>query len=169
MGFSLKTTGRPISDSQGSPTDEVAYSTVALPLPPDLWLHGWIHMLTDAELLLYLALCHHVATHPVMGGGHFVLDRQARDVYGVSKENYESLRELETFGLIRLIVDDDRSRLNGRMRNFRAVGRGKFHRVTLVDEALSTDAGPAVLSGLRSLASRPRTPEATASPKVSPP
>jgi hypothetical protein len=123
----------------------------ALPLPADLWLRGWVHVLSDAEMLLYLALRLHVAVFPDLGNGPFVLGRQARDVYGISKENYESLRELEMFGLIRLTVDEDRSRIDGTMRDFRVVGRGKFHRITLTDEGLSSDAGAAVLNGLRSL------------------
>ncbi|ALL79506.1 hypothetical protein AD006_30180 (plasmid) [Pseudonocardia sp. EC080610-09] len=121
-----------------------------LPLPPTLWLRGWIHMLTDSELLLYLALRAHLIAHPELSSGPFVLSRSTRDDYGISKDNYESLRELHEFGLIQLLSDEGRSP-DGTMRDFKSVGNGHFHRVAVQETGLDADAGQMVLTGLRTL------------------
>jgi hypothetical protein len=124
----------------------------ALPIPVELWLNGWIHMLTDAELLLYLALRHQASlfkTEPL--DAQRVLSRAIRDNYGISKDTYENLRELELYGLIQRIVDENRSLRDGTMRGFRSHGQGIYHRISLNPDGLSGDAGERILDGLQHL------------------
>lgn len=124
----------------------------ALQFPVELWLNGWIHMLTDAELLLYLALRHHAnlfKAEPLDAQRY--LSRAVRDDYGISKDNYENLRELESFGLIQRTADENRSLRDGTMRDYRYRGQGIYHRISVNPDGLSGDAGERVLTGLQSL------------------
>lgn len=123
-----------------------------LELPVELWTNGWVHVLTDAELLLYLSLRHHAGfVVPGPLEAQRVLSREQRERYGISKDNYEDLRELAFFGLIQLISDENRNLRDGTVRDFKLRGRGLFHRVAVHPDGLRVDAGPRVLEALRHL------------------
>lgn len=123
-----------------------------LALPVELWTNGWINVLTDAELLLYLSLRHH-ARFVVPGplDAQRILAREQREHYVISKDNYEDLRELAFFGLIDLVSDENRNPRDGTVRDFKIRGKGLFHRVAVRPDGLEVDAGPKVLEALRYL------------------
>lgn len=121
----------------------------ALSVPTELWINGWLHVLTDAELLLYLALLHQADSDPEPFEALRVLRRDTRDTYNISKDNYEDLWQLAFFGLIRLVSDEDRNPLDGTMRGFKSQGNGLYHRIAVTADGLKSDAGSTVLNALR--------------------
>lgn len=90
-------------------------------LPAEFFTSGWHLVLTPSELTTYLVIGHMTdrAQHLVSGerrrGAIFLPESVRWSRFGLSSEAYESIHELEEFGLIR-ISDPMRNRRRGRLR-----------------------------------------------------
>jgi hypothetical protein len=82
-------------------------------IPVNFFLAGWVHALTDSEIIAYLYLLHHAKLRPDENAGDgMMLTRFAwAEAFGVSR-GYEAYRFLERFGLIS-VIRDERRRADG--------------------------------------------------------
>ncbi|MFI9580386.1 hypothetical protein ACIHCQ_00690 [Streptomyces sp. NPDC052236] len=64
--------------------------------------NGWVHLLSDSEIRMYLVLKHLAARFPRMhkDEGVFCSERERQSLYRISRDVYEAHLTLEKFGLI---------------------------------------------------------------------
>lgn len=81
----------------------------ALRLPAAFFLNGWVHVLSDAEIVTYLMIRDLETRYPRSSQrGVFVTEPNRLDWYGISRDVYESHRQLAAFGLIEGLPDPNR-------------------------------------------------------------
>ncbi|MCT9003470.1 hypothetical protein [Streptomyces rhizosphaerihabitans] len=102
-----------IPDSYESPP-------TAISLPVEFFTNGWIHLLTDSEIRMYLTLKHLASRYPREHSlrGIYCIDRDREWLYGVSRDVYEAHLTLARFGLIELVQNDSRHK-DGKIVNYK--------------------------------------------------
>jgi hypothetical protein len=82
----------------------------AVALPIEFFTRGWIYLLTDSEIRMYLILQHLASRFPQshLMGGVYLTERERTGLYGVSRDVYESHLMLTRFGLIEQVPSSNR-------------------------------------------------------------
>jgi hypothetical protein len=89
-------------------------------VPRLFFTYLWHHVLTDSEILVYLALAHLRRIYPeeYEASGVYLTPAVRSSIYGISRDAYEAHRALAAFGLIRRQSHSGRH-ANGRIKNFK--------------------------------------------------
>jgi hypothetical protein len=78
-------------------------------LPASFFLQGWVHVLSAAEILTYLMLRDLETRYPESSRrGVFVTEPNRANWYGISRDVYESHRQLAAYGLVERLLDPNR-------------------------------------------------------------
>ncbi|MFA1546486.1 hypothetical protein [Actinomadura chokoriensis] len=149
--------------SQSDAEESMSYTTPmadehAVRLPCEFFTKGWVHVLSPAEISVYLMLRHlrgrYWREHDE--NGVYATDSVRRAAYGVRPDSYERHRELAAYGLIETIRES-RRRPDGRIAGFGKVDgadRPKPYRFKLAsDSCFKRNAREVVMSALMSLSS----------------
>lgn len=97
-----------VDDPFGAPAAKDG-QTEALRLPAFFFLNGWVHVLSAAEIVTYLMIRDLETRYPrASQRGVFVTDPNRLGWYGISRDVYESHRQLAAFGLIESLPDPNR-------------------------------------------------------------
>ncbi|WP_344564080.1 hypothetical protein [Streptomyces axinellae] len=96
---------------------EVAPSVVTL--SELFFMNGWVHLMSDSEIRMYLVLKHLSARFPRVhkDEGVFCSERERESLYRISRDVYEAHLALEKFGLIERVRDPSRH-ADGKVVNF---------------------------------------------------
>jgi hypothetical protein len=80
-------------------------SPTVVALPVQFFTSGWVYLLTDSEIRMYLILKHLAGRFPQVHAsrGVYCTDRDRDWLYGISRDVYESHLTLARFGLIELV------------------------------------------------------------------
>jgi hypothetical protein len=91
-------------------------------IPVEFFTGGWVYLLSDSEVRMYLILSHLAKRFPSehRERGVYLNERDRKWTYSVSRDVYESHILLERFGLISRI-DDPRRHGDGKAVNFSSV------------------------------------------------
>jgi hypothetical protein len=158
-GFQLLDEGgrRPHGDPLRYRVPKPSDSPVAIPV--DFFLKGWIYLLTEAEIAMWLVLRHLRHTSPIAHdtNGVSVSGQDRLAWYGLRKEAYGSYAMLARMGLVRVHVAEAR-RPDGTFEDYGSDGRPALHRFQLLDDCL---ARPAVEMVPAALARALRDPSAS--------
>ncbi|MEU8648522.1 hypothetical protein [Streptomyces sp. NPDC048737] len=81
-------------------------------LPVQFFTNGWVYLLTDAEIRMYLIFRHLAARFPDAHilRGVYLSERDREWLYGISRDVYEAHLMLSRFGLIELVSNPLRHR-----------------------------------------------------------
>lgn len=122
--------GSPVSyTTPGSGEDVVT-------IPVEFFLHGWIYVLEDTEIVTYLMyrhLCSRSSPAPAHISAH---DRESR--YGINQAAWEQYWLLENAGLL-LVQADENRRADGTFADQSSGAKPLRHRFTTHDEGLQQD------------------------------
>ncbi|MEU4159234.1 hypothetical protein [Actinoplanes sp. NPDC026670] len=118
-----------------------------LRLPAAFFVHGWVHVLLPAEILVYLMILDLEQVHGT--AGIYAADSVKADVYAISRDVYEHHRALTAYGLIDRL-DDPHRRPDGKLAPRPRFG-GPPHplRFRSVRGGLDRDAHPSVTNALQ--------------------
>lgn len=79
-------------------------------VPSAFFLRGWVHVLSAAEIVIYLMIRDLETRYPQSSkNGAYVASRFRKDWYGISRDVYESHQQLAAYGLIERLDDPNRS------------------------------------------------------------
>jgi len=96
-------------------------STSVIGIDPNFFTKGWVFLLSQSEIRLYLALCHLAAIFPEAHAKHGVYCAgSVRFRYGIARDVYESHEMLSKFGLIERVNNPARH-LDGKLKDFDTV------------------------------------------------
>jgi hypothetical protein len=90
-----------------------------LRIPVAFFLHGWVHVLMPAEIVVFLIILDLEQQHGE--GGVYIPDRIKDEIYSITRDVYKHHRALTAYGLIKRL-DDPNRRHDGRF----------VHRPTLI-------------------------------------
>lgn len=116
------------------------------PIPMTFFLNGWTWALTNSELAAYLMLrmlAWHMPREHV-GDGIFITGADREDIFGLTRDAYESHLSLADFGLIQCNRASGRYP-DGKWESYQAGGRPEPHRFQLLDAGLDEPAIERVL------------------------
>jgi hypothetical protein len=94
-----------------------------VPLPVDFFRGGWVHVLSPAEIALYLVMNGLAQQYPEVhqDSGIFLTSERRTDFYSLSRDVYESHELLRAYGLIEKL-DNPNRRPDGSVYRFKDVG-----------------------------------------------
>jgi hypothetical protein len=124
-------------------------------IPIEFFLRGWVHVLTPAEIAIYLMILDLATTfeRPHAASGVYISGSRRENAYTLRRDVYEAHRQLASFGLIQK-MPDPRRWPSGQLRNYRAaIDNGEVllaHRFKIVDRAFRRDALDVALRSLPS-------------------
>ncbi|MFF4265798.1 hypothetical protein [Streptomyces virginiae] len=100
---------------------ETRKAPFVLTLPVQFFTNGWIYLLTDAEIRMYLVLKHLSATFSEahLFSGVYCSDRDRNQRYWISRDIYEAHLTLSRFGLIEVAPNRMRHR-DGKLMGFKS-------------------------------------------------
>jgi hypothetical protein len=118
-------------------------------IPTSLFINGWIHALTNAEIAVYLMLQHLRDNHPRAHrtNGVYIYGPDREDHYGLGRDTYETHIMLERFGLVERI-EDPRRNSKGRIKNYEPGERYQPHHFRVLAHGLNIRGVEQVLTRL---------------------
>ena len=147
--FRLLREGADYSRSSTPVNYTIPAAHAAVSLPVEFFLNGWAHMLTEAEIALWLTLrlLAHEYQREHRDNGVYLDGDLRRDRFGFDRAGYEAHQQLAAFGLIHT-VQDPRRRPDGTVDDYTTDGPGGLHRFQVTDAGLQQVALPTVLKAL---------------------
>ncbi len=133
-----------------APYKAPAATAPTLSIPAAFFVNGWIHTLTNREIAAWLML-RDLTTQALPDNANAAVEgvrastRARLTVYDLRKRTLDTSRELESFGLVEVIRDEENRRPNG---TTRGGVRAEPNRYRLTDAGLEEPALPIVVKHL---------------------